>query len=166
MRRIVAKSVVFVALVGAGVLCHSWSLDGVSGLAFSVLLDEDTSYASGYSDRGFRSIRVGMPKEQVEKLIGQPLVETWSYEITRPHDGCTSVSVSHGQVTSFCFDDCEKLGITIGVPAEVAIRRLPRAPEVVYWIYSESPGDTHYRVRVVRFSEGRVISVETGWYLD
>lgn len=107
-----------------------------------------------------------MPKEQVKDLVGPPLGETWSYEVTRPHRGCTSVSFTNGHVTSFAFSDCEKSGVTVGMPADAASSRLGAAPDVVYWLYSRSPGDTHYRERVVRFSRDHVIGVVTGWYLD
>ena len=33
-------------------------------------------------------------------------------------------------------------------------------------MYSESPSDTHYRQRIIRFANGQVIEVIKGWYLD
>ena len=51
------------------------------------------------------------------------------------------------------------------VPLDVAARLLG-TPDEVHWVYSESPGDTHYRERVIRFSNEHVVEVITGWYLD
>ena len=165
-RRMITRAVVITALIALTLWFHSWSLDGFRGLAFGVLFDEDTSYANGYSNRSFRRIRVGMTKEQVEALVGLPLGETWSYEVTRPRQRCTSVHVRNGQVKSFAFSDCEQLGIRIGMPVTAASSHLGAAPDIIYWLYSESPSSTHYRERVVRFSRNHVIGVDTGWYFD
>jgi hypothetical protein len=54
-------------------LAHFCLIDGVSGLILGVLLKEDTVYARGYSDSGFRRVRLGMTDHEVEKLVGRPL---------------------------------------------------------------------------------------------
>ncbi|MBZ4410483.1 hypothetical protein OWM54_29830 [Myxococcus sp. MISCRS1] len=36
----------------------------------------------------------------------------------------------------------------------------------VYWSYSHSPGDTHYRMRLVCFRDGRVHDLHTEFYVD
>lgn len=54
---------------------HFYLLDGLQGLLLSALLDEDTVYATGYSDSDFRKIRTGMTKAEVTKLLGSPIDE-------------------------------------------------------------------------------------------
>ena len=142
-----------------------WSLDGVQGLVLTAVLGQDTAYASGYSDRAFRSVRVAMTQEQVHSLLGSPLTVTWSYRATRPQ-GCVFVYFKNGRARSWIYgDDCEKLGIRTGLSFDDAAVLLG-TPEEVYWVYSDSPSDTHYRERVIRFSQGHVVEVIKGWYLD
>lgn len=143
---------------------QKWSLDGLEGVVLSALLREDTSYAKGYTDRAFRSIRVGMPDQHIETLLGPPLVVTFSYRTTRSQ-GCTLVRFMDGKVRSWLFDECEKRGIRTGLPIQGAAAVLGE-PDEVYWIYSESPTSTQYRQRIVRLSGGRVVEIVTGWYLD
>jgi hypothetical protein len=40
---------------------------------------DDTEYSSGYSDRGFREVRVGLTEQQVLELVGKPLEVHPSY---------------------------------------------------------------------------------------
>ena len=56
-----------------------WSLDGWVGVAGGLTLHEDTVYAPGYSDAGFRAVRLGMTVAEVEKLIGRA-ERTWTLE--------------------------------------------------------------------------------------
>jgi hypothetical protein len=152
-------------LVVAAVLFQVWSLDGFQGWVFGLLFDEDTSYAVGYSDRGFRAVQRGMTEDQVQGLVGQPLSEGWSYEVTRPN-GCAIVHFSSGHVVSWAFNDCVALGIRKGLPIVAAAVSLGAPPDVVYWNYSQSPSSTNYRERVVRLVQGRVVGRNGGWYFD
>ena len=44
-------------------------------VVFMIFLGEDkTTYAPQYSEKGFDSVRIGMPKEEVLRLLGQPLL--------------------------------------------------------------------------------------------
>lgn len=73
--------VVLVA-VGTGVAVHLATLDGLFGFIFGHLSDtEDTVYAEGYSDRGFRHVHVGMSLEDVQELIGPPF-DVWTNDST------------------------------------------------------------------------------------
>ena len=54
---------------------HLWMLDGLDGLILSMILEEQTEYAPGYTDRGFRDVKVGMSENKVYALIGDPLDE-------------------------------------------------------------------------------------------
>lgn len=162
-RRVGILATVF-AVAALAVWFQRWSLDGVEGIVLTALLHQDTAYAGGYTDRAFRSVRIAMSEEQVQSLLGPPLGVTWSYRASRPQ-GCASVHFRNGRTRSWAFDECEKLGIRTGLPIDDAPVLLGTSDEV-YWLYSESPSDTNYRERVIRFSKGHVVAVVKGWYLD
>lgn len=164
MQRRLSLLATVAAAVALSVWFQIWSLDGLQGAILSAFLRQDTAYANGYTDRAFRMVRVGMTDAQVWNLLGPPLGMTFSYLGSRPH-GCTSVHFKDGKARSWVFDECETLGIRIGLPMREATALLG-TPDEVYWLYSESPGDTHYRERVIRLSNGAVLSVIRGWYLD
>ena len=111
-----------------------WSLDGFPGVLLTALLREDTSYASGYTDRGFRTIRAGMRAERVQTLVGLPLSVSWSYESSSSL--CRSVNFVNGRVRSWAFADCENVGLQTGMPMDRASVVLGR-PHEIYWLYSE-----------------------------
>lgn len=73
--------VIACSLVAAGVAIFILlPIDGYGGWVLSFLADkEDTVYASGYSDEGFRRIRPGMSEQEVVDLLGAPL-EKYSFE--------------------------------------------------------------------------------------
>lgn len=50
-------------------------LDGYSGLLLNIDLVEDTKYSENYSHKKFLNIKAGMSKEEVLKIIGNPIVE-------------------------------------------------------------------------------------------
>lgn len=52
------------------------SIDGISGNLFALLLPEDTEWAPGYTDEGFRAARAGMTRREIYALLGPPLY-TW-----------------------------------------------------------------------------------------
>ena len=89
------KMLAIAALVSGSVALglDSYLLDGIDGLFFSKLAlgGEDTQYASGYTDGGFRAIRIGVSKEEVLGILGSPLklwpdehegLEIWGYTST------------------------------------------------------------------------------------
>lgn len=51
---------------------------------FAVFLFEDrTTYAAGYSEKGFAAVRLEMTEDQVTALLGQPLAKQTSSDLTR-----------------------------------------------------------------------------------
>ena len=50
-------------------------LDGYSGLLLNTLLVEETKFSENYSHKKFLKIKEGMTKEEVLKIIGNPIVE-------------------------------------------------------------------------------------------
>lgn len=81
------------AVFGGGAVLRYYTLDGIWGWFFSSLGD-DTEYAPGYSDHGFRRIRIGMTEQEVLSLVGPPLArgpmrgtnQTWVWSRS-PSDG-------------------------------------------------------------------------------
>jgi hypothetical protein len=61
---------------------HFWLIDGLDGWLWSLTMDEDTVYTPGYTDSGFRQVRVGMSEEQVHRLLGPPQ-KRWPLEAGR-----------------------------------------------------------------------------------
>src|SRR5262245_47373426 len=63
-------------------------LDGYGGSLWATALGDNTVWAPGYTDGGFRAIKSGMKRSEVYALIGQPLgsyseptgevVESWT----------------------------------------------------------------------------------------
>lgn len=80
-----ALSVVLTALATAAALgaTHAYLLDGLDGLVWAALLPDDTEYAAGYTDAGFRRVGVAMTFDDVRRLIGEP-------ERSWPLDGSSS----------------------------------------------------------------------------
>jgi hypothetical protein len=50
-----------------------WPIDGVIDFGNS----DHTVWAAGYSDAGFRAVRVGMKRDQVYSLLGRPFEHSW-----------------------------------------------------------------------------------------
>lgn len=71
--KVFAAAVLCVLLL-AGLLAglHAYLLDGLDGLFWGFVLSEDTVYSPGYSDSGFRAVRLGMTADEVHRLLGPP----------------------------------------------------------------------------------------------
>lgn len=72
-RRTIA--LVMLGSVGLMVLFHALirPMDGYCALHSSMVGWEDTEYAPGYSESGFRRIHEGMSQSEVEQWVGRPL---------------------------------------------------------------------------------------------
>jgi len=78
MKRKVKLIAVGLAAVAAIIVCvHLWLIDGIDGLIWGVLSQEDTAYAAGYTDHGWRAVRTGMTEDGVRDRIGEPL-QVWT----------------------------------------------------------------------------------------
>ncbi len=67
-----------VILVSTGVYVHQHSIDGLHGRLLTVLLMPVTEYAEGYTDSGFKKIRIGQSPEEVVEILGKPF--NYEYE--------------------------------------------------------------------------------------
>jgi hypothetical protein len=110
----VAVAVIAITLIGV----HTWLIDGLDGLIWGSLFQEDTEYAAYYTDGGWRAVRIGMKEADVKATIGAPL-QVWTNQ-----------------------------------DASVGMR------------WSRSPGDTHFRCRVLQFGDGKVTGKHAEFYVD
>jgi hypothetical protein len=149
-----------IVLVIIGAWYHFTSLDGVSGLVLRWVLRDDTEFARGYSDSAFRALHRGMSEEQVLTLLGRPLGEVWMLE-PKKTDRCLSVYLENDRIVH----GCESRGVLPGMLKSDVTSRVGLVT-AVSWLYSKSPHDTHYRMRVVHSDRGRTTDVLTGWYFD
>ena len=152
------------------------SADPVREAIVGLVLREDTAYASGFSERAFRTITPGMSEPQVRGLLGAPLRESWFYSprgqpfqpaMTRSassfEDECLAISFDAGAVaTALHPEACKRVGIEPGVSVRDVERLLGSPPESC-WRYSWSPRNRHHRSRMVCFLNARVEIVFRQW---
>jgi outer membrane protein assembly factor BamE (lipoprotein component of BamABCDE complex) len=153
--------VIILVLLGLGSIStifvlHLYLLDGIDGWFFSTgsSFEEDTVYASGYSDKSFRKIKKGMNHLEVLDMLGIPLVESWYYENigeVRARIWFTDDRV----VKVYVYDDMELPDIQEGMEKE-RISDMFGSPTKKSWVYSKSPGDKSYRVRVIILKDDNV----------
>ncbi|MCP3165445.1 outer membrane protein assembly factor BamE domain-containing protein [Myxococcus qinghaiensis] len=62
-----------VALLIVGISTHMLLLDGMDGLLWSLVFRPSTQFAPGYSALAFRRVHTGMDRDEVTKLLGEPL---------------------------------------------------------------------------------------------
>jgi len=108
-RRWKQVAVALVAVSAILVCLHRWLIDGIDGLIWGALFQEDTAYAAGYTDHGWRTARRGMTEEGVLDRIGVPLqVWTnqdgsvgmrWSRSPGDTHYRCRALEFSNGRVS-------------------------------------------------------------------
>ena len=117
MKKTIISIFALLLMTAVAATYHFRSMDGLDGLFFSRLFQEDTIYAPGYSDTAFRKVTVGMSQAEVLALLGPPISE-W--------EACDNMAMG----------------------------------------WSKSPGDTHYRQRVVFFQNGVVTKTLSEFYVD
>jgi len=139
-------------------------------------LREDTAYASGFSEEVFRTITAGESDEEVRRLIGPPVRETWLYP---PEDapstpaaeravaslprGCLILSFENGVVSkTFDVDVCKNLGVEAGMSTNDVKGRLG-SPSESCWQYTWSPREGLFRLRMVCFMGRRVATLFRRW---
>jgi inner membrane protein len=173
MKRAAIGSLLALWLVSVWLIC---SADPVRDAIVGFVLREDTSYASGFSEKAFRTIAPGMSKAQVRRLLGAPIGESWFYSplgqpfqpaVTRSassfEDQCLTVNFDAGAVaTALDAEACKKVGIETGMSLRDVERLLGSPPESC-WRYSWSPRNRRHRQRMVCFLNGRVEIVFRQW---
>ena len=150
--------------------------DPVRETIVGFVLREDTAYASGFSEKAFRTITPEMSDQEVRRLLGAPIAESWFYSprgqpfqpaMTRSassvQDECLAVSFNAGAVaTALERDACRKVGVETDLSLSDVERLLGSPPEAC-WRYSWSPRNRHHRMRMVCFLNARVEMVLRQW---
>lgn len=171
----------------AAIICFltfDWYLlDGIDGWFFSSILNfaenEDTVYAVGYTDQGFRQVKRKMSEDDVVKLIGRPLREVWIYEATeemeRIFEDDNGTIVTDGKIRIF-FENSTVQVITKGISQisgkiekgmkQEDILTILGVPEKKSWVYSKSPGDRSYKIRTIILKDGNVLKKIHEFYVD
>lgn len=136
-----AIRVVIVGGLATGILVIALevlTLDGVNGLSPFIGDSDVTIYAPKYTDGAFRSIHVGMTREEVLDALGEPFLVKRTLCIETPF-------VSHNGRTELLSD------------------RLPQLDRFQVfkerWNYTKRDVDKSYRMRGVEFVQGRVSKV-------
>ena len=123
-------------------------MDGLRGLLGTLVMDDNTVYAAGYSDRAFRRVRPGMGPDEVRGLLGDPV-------------GChLRVRDAQGR---FAPDHLEWFPWSPDCAEQIAAdpARLERL------CYSDSdPRDASFRRRDILFENGTVVRTFTEYYGD
>lgn len=148
-------------IVGVHVCLTYSSLDGMDGIISSAIFWEDTEYASGYSDKKFKDVEIGMDEDTILKLLGLPLKEGWSYKIghTDRISFLDNVIVRIDKI----FEINSK--IKIGMSKEKLLDVLGN-PYGKTWVYSRTKNDGHYRARVIVFENDKVVEKIHHYYVD
>ena len=142
--------------------------DAIKGL----LLREDTSYATGFSETTFRTIRPGLTESEVRGLLGSPHQELWFYASPddRPPDerpaarnGCLIIGLQADSVVSmYEQSQCAARGISAGLTRLDLQRRLG-PPLESCWRAGWSPAGRAHRLRKVCFANGTVHLIVRKW---
>lgn len=149
------------AVIGILLPLHMYLLDGIDGAVLARVHGDTTVYAGEYQNAAFRQIHVETPERDLRRLLGQPLGETWIYD----QDGCHSIYLRDPTVGSYVSPTCRDKGIQPG-SATADLRRLLGPPKERILFYSDSPGHSYYRMRVVHLRDGKVARIVTGFYTD
>ena len=176
-RRVVTRPLGFFLALWLVFVWFVSSRDRIRDSIVGFVLREDTAYSSRFSEEAFRTITDGESDKNVRHLLGAPFREGWFYQpknqpFTRamersaaslPHDECLMVRFENRVVvTTLEIDACQKLGIEPGMSI-ADVERLRGSPPEMCWEYTWSPGDAHFRLRMVCFLNGRVETVIRRW---
>jgi hypothetical protein len=164
---ILPATALWVGVVGV-ISASESTLDAIKG----VFLREDTSYAEGFSERAFRTIRPGLTETEVRDVLGSPYQEWWFY--TEPDDrppderpaarnACLIIRLQDDRVASAYEDSrCVARGITVGL-TRLDLRQRLGPPHESCWQYSWSPAGAAHRSRQVCFTNGTVHLIVRKW---
>ncbi len=171
-------------LIFVGIFVHHNTLDGLDGLFLRLLFFErNTVFAQGYSDKAFKKIKIGMSSSEVISLVGSPLRQLQWYaanpegEIDRFFMGVRFVE---GVVQNFWLKN-EKLNALTEFAPDFSLDKLKKVrigmhirevhrvlgePLGETFVYSKTPNDSSYRVRVVIIEKGFVTKRFAHFYVD
>lgn len=145
-------------------LFHLMSLDGVDGWIYAHLLGDDTRYSAQYRDSSFKRVHTGMSENDVHATLGDPLMEVWIYRqraVSLP-----TVNFVHDRVTHVEPGPISALEAVTNGMSKSDVRKKVGEPLQKSLVYSESPRDGSYRVRVILLAGDRVVQKKAKLYVD
>lgn len=144
---------------------HFYLLDGLDGWFLS-LAGEDTVYATGYSDSGFRRVHRGMSEVELLELLGQPLGEVWIYSERLPGRLNSLVSFEGDVADQVRVErEASLTKVVVGMKKRDVLQ-VAGSPRERVFVYSRSRGDQSYRVRTVTLVRGSVMQAKHCFYAD
>jgi outer membrane protein assembly factor BamE (lipoprotein component of BamABCDE complex) len=169
------KTPIFLALglvclfAGGLVEAHLYLLDGLDGWLASLCFDEDTVYATGYSDAAFRSVHPGMTESELLGRLQTPLGENWTYSSFVPPGTLSEMVCFSGDEVARVYTHDQNIGnlskVSIGMTKHEVVR-LVGEPLEKSFVYTETQHDKSYHVRVVSLAKGIVVRRESSFYVD
>lgn len=131
-------------------------LGGVFACIFYLVVRESTTYSKEYSEEKFESLRVGMSKAEILRIMGTPLT-IWDKEIG------TERGIGLREDTG---EYCLMPSSDSPFPSPWDIDR-QRVYEAIFYYSKQGDPTANYQERYVVFStEGRVVKLGKGLYID
>jgi len=170
--RVAAKAILPAIALWMGTIGVIASSDSARDAINGVFRGEDTSYAAGFSEAAFRSMRLGLTENEVRDLLGSPYQEWWFY--TEPDDrppderpaarnACLIIRLRGDRVVSAYENSrCVAGGVTVGLTG-LDLRQRLGSPRESCWQYSWSPTGAAHRSRQVCFTNGAVHLIVRKW---
>jgi len=94
------------------------SLDNSPANVLELLLLPDTKYSSGYTDKKFESISIGMTERQVLDILGEPLTRWRPYQNTNFKDKKHFVGLQYSESPSSTHYRLRQIYLDSGIVAE------------------------------------------------
>jgi inner membrane protein len=140
------------------------STDPLRERVVTMLLRDDTEFASGFTERSFMSVREGDSVASVDARLGAPLGEILYYLTP---GACRFVNLESNAVVARALGQpdaapCRTRGIHVGMTRDAVVRALG-PPDGTCAIYSRSPSHRYFRGRGVCFEGGKVIEIHRMW---
>lgn len=175
--------ILLISIVLIGFYVHISMLDGLDGLFFRLLFERKTVFSQDYSEKEFKKIKVGMPVNEVISRVGFPL-RLYQWYASNSHkkidrflmgicfvDGVVQsfrlkkpkVSESTEFAPNFEIEKLERIQMGMN-RTEVKNVLGKHLGETL--VYSETPNDSSYRIRVIIVEDGIVVEKIAYFYVD
>ncbi len=163
MKKFILSAVVLSAIVFL-VFLNSYFVDGVTGELAAFIFGDDSDHPPGYSEEGFKKIKIGMSEKDVLKNLGTPIGKgyfDWTKNSSPIHftvdpmtgNGYTEdISETHQQ-------KIEKHS------SEEDVLRILGPPKLIIWYYSKAK-ISNYKNRGIMFKKGKVSEIFHEYYWD
>ena len=124
--------------------------DGLGGWIRGRAVHDQTIFAPGYTDKGFRQIKKGMSEERVLAILGQPIEKSLSYH----KQG--SIIFKNNAVTVLCCPEGPLSKIIAKGMNEEQVKSILGKPESEFWDYAKKESTRSMRFRTITIESGQV----------